>query len=160
MEKIIFRRLWILAEPIKEIAAECGIEFSDEGTYVIDRFNSDVKDDGRNTLIISDADNLINNKLIVGEARTGAGLLYRGVGLVYYTYIFMGFFKNSLTPICLLKYDGRFWKSSPIGHSYRFGNLLRLQAWWTNFGRKFISLFYAHIKIYRIEKIIIITIIK
>ena len=68
-------------EPIKEIAAECGIEFSDEGTYVIDRFNSDAKDDGRNTLIIGEAENLINNKLIVGESRaSGVGLLYRGVG--------------------------------------------------------------------------------
>jgi oligosaccharyltransferase complex subunit beta len=70
-----------ITEPIKEIAAECGVEFSDEGSYVIDRFNSDIKDDGRNTLIISDAENLINNKVIVGESRTGAGLLYRGIGM-------------------------------------------------------------------------------
>lgn len=70
-----------LGEPIKEIAAECGIEFSDEGTFVIDRFNTDAKDDGRDTLIISDAENLINNKLIVGDSRSGAGLLYRGVGM-------------------------------------------------------------------------------
>jgi oligosaccharyltransferase complex subunit beta len=69
-------------EPIKEIAAECGIEFSDEGSYVLDRFNSDAKDDGRNTLIVSDAENLINNKLIVGEGISGAGLLYRGIGSV------------------------------------------------------------------------------
>lgn len=70
----------ILGEPIKEIAAECGLEFSDEGTFVIDPFNADAKDDGRNTLIIGDAQNLINNKLVVGESRSGAGLLYRGVG--------------------------------------------------------------------------------
>lgn len=68
-----------LAEPIREIAGECGIEFSDEGTSVIDRFNSDVSDDGHNTLIVSDPQNLINNNLIVGSARSGAPLLYRGI---------------------------------------------------------------------------------
>jgi oligosaccharyltransferase complex subunit beta len=68
------------AEPIKEIAGECGIEFSDEGTYVIDRFNSDVNDDGLNTLIVSDTENLLNNKLIVGNSKSGSPLLYRGVG--------------------------------------------------------------------------------
>lgn len=68
------------AEPVKEIAGECGIEFSDEGTYVIDRFNSDVNDDGLNTLIVSDADNLINNKLIVGNSKSGSPLLFKGVG--------------------------------------------------------------------------------
>lgn len=70
-----------LTEPVKEIAGECGIEFSDEGTYVIDRFNSDVNDDGLNTLIVSDADNLINNKLIVGNSKTGSPLLFKGVGM-------------------------------------------------------------------------------
>ena len=69
-----------LAEPLKEIAAECGVEFSDEGTFVIDRFNSDVNDEGRNTLIVSDPQNLINNQLIVGNARNGAPFLYKGVG--------------------------------------------------------------------------------
>jgi oligosaccharyltransferase complex subunit beta len=65
---------------LKEIGAECGVEFSDEGTFVIDRFNSDVNDDGRNTLIISEAENLINNQVIAGNAKTGAPFLYRGVG--------------------------------------------------------------------------------
>lgn len=70
-----------LAEPIREIAGECGIEFSDEGTSVIDRFNSDVNDDGQNTLIVSDPQNLINNKLIVGNSKSGAPLLYRGIAM-------------------------------------------------------------------------------
>jgi len=70
-----------LSEPIKEIAAECGVEFSDEDTFVIDRFNADVNDEGYGTLIANDAKYLINNKLIVGEkARQGAPVLYRGVG--------------------------------------------------------------------------------
>jgi oligosaccharyltransferase complex subunit beta len=69
-----------IAEPIKEIAAECGVEFSEEGTYVIDRFNSDVNDDGRNTLVISETENLISNPVIVGNAKAGAPFLFRGVG--------------------------------------------------------------------------------
>jgi oligosaccharyltransferase complex subunit beta len=71
-----------LSEPIKEIAGECGIEFSDESTYVIDRFNTDIKDNGRNTLIVSDVENLINNKIIAGNAREKAvPFLYRGIGM-------------------------------------------------------------------------------
>ncbi len=70
-----------LSEPIKEIAGECGVEFSDEDTFVIDRFNADVNDVGRGTLIVSDVDNLINNKIIVGDkAKQGSPLLYRGIG--------------------------------------------------------------------------------
>lgn len=69
-----------LSEPVKEIAGECGVEFSDEDTFVIDRFNSALNDDGQSTLIVSDTENLINNKLIVGEAKTGSPFLYRGVG--------------------------------------------------------------------------------
>ncbi len=73
-----------LSEPIKEIAAECGVEFSDEDTFVIDRFNADVNDEGYGTLIANDAKYLINNKMIVGEkAKQGAPVLYRGVGWVY-----------------------------------------------------------------------------
>lgn len=71
-----------LSEPIKEIAGECGVEFSDEDTFVIDRFNVDVNDDGRGTLIVSDVENLINNKIIVGDkAKQGSPLLYRGIGM-------------------------------------------------------------------------------
>ncbi len=70
-----------LSEPIKEIAAECGVEFGDEDTFVIDRFNADVNDEGYGTLIANDAKYLINNKLIVGDkAKQGAPVLYRGVG--------------------------------------------------------------------------------
>ena len=73
--------MWIQAEPIKEVAGECGVEFSDEGTYVIDRFNSAINDEGQGTLIVSEPEHLINNKLIVGDSvKTGSPFLYRGVG--------------------------------------------------------------------------------
>lgn len=50
---------------------------------MIDRFNYDTKDDSRQTLIVSETNNLINNPLIVGNAaQNGIPFLYRGVGLV------------------------------------------------------------------------------
>jgi oligosaccharyltransferase complex subunit beta len=71
-----------LTEPIKEVAGECGIEFSDEETFVIDPFNADVNDQGLSTLIVSETENLINNKVIVGNSKSsGTPLLYRGVGM-------------------------------------------------------------------------------
>lgn len=76
---IIFK--FYLAEPVKEIAGECGVEFSDESTYVIDRFNTALNDDGHGTLIVADTNNLINNKLVTGDlAKNGSPFLYRGVG--------------------------------------------------------------------------------
>ncbi len=63
------------------MAAECGVEFGDEETFVIDRFNAATSDDGRGTLIVSDTEHLIDNKLIVGDkAKSGSPLLYRGIG--------------------------------------------------------------------------------
>ncbi len=71
-----------LSEAIKEIAGECGVEFGDEDTYVIDRFNADSNDQGRSTLIVADTEHLMKNKLVVGEkAKTGAPFLYRGIGM-------------------------------------------------------------------------------
>lgn len=68
-----------IGEPIKEIAGECGLEFSDEGTYVIDRFNYDENDDGRNNLLAVNKENLIKNKIITGDVQSP--LLYRGLSM-------------------------------------------------------------------------------
>ena len=34
-------------EPITELASECGVEFDEENTFVIDHLNYDVTDDGK-----------------------------------------------------------------------------------------------------------------
>jgi len=71
-----------LTEPMREIAGECGVEFGDEESFVIDRFNTASNDDGRSTLIVVDSEYLINNKLISGsKAKSGSPFLYRGVGM-------------------------------------------------------------------------------
>jgi hypothetical protein len=39
-----------------------------------------LNDAGQNTLIVSDTENLISNKLIVGNAKAGSPFLFQGVG--------------------------------------------------------------------------------
>ena len=36
-----------IGETIRDLAVECGVEFDEEGTAVIDHHNYDVKDDGK-----------------------------------------------------------------------------------------------------------------
>lgn len=69
-----------VAEPVREIAAECGFEYSEEKSFVVDRFATDASDDGLNTLLVIDRENLISNRLIAGEA-SAAPLLFKGVGM-------------------------------------------------------------------------------
>jgi oligosaccharyltransferase complex subunit beta len=77
-----------MSEPIREIAAECGIEYGDEKTQVIDQFNVASKDTGAGTLLVVPVTNLIRNKQIAGEImqkvannKKQSPFLYRGVGM-------------------------------------------------------------------------------
>ena len=66
-----------VGDPIKEIAAEVGIEIDEEGTSVIDHMSYDVSDAGYHELIV--ADNFIDSSIIVGE--TPEPILFKGVGM-------------------------------------------------------------------------------
>jgi len=67
-----------LSDSVREIAKECGVEFEDEGTFVVDHFNFDKSDfDGDHTLIVGD--NLLHNATIV-TGKPSAPVLFRGVG--------------------------------------------------------------------------------
>ena len=55
-----------IGDPIKELASECGVEFDDENTAVIDHLHYDVKDEGKHTLIVAESENLIQAPMIVG----------------------------------------------------------------------------------------------
>ncbi|KAI0219947.1 Dolichyl-diphosphooligosaccharide--protein glycosyltransferase 48 kDa subunit [Lamellibrachia satsuma] len=68
-----------IGEPISELASECGVEFDEENTFVIDHLNYDVTDDGKHTLVVAEPSNLIQAPVIVGERK--APLLFRGVGM-------------------------------------------------------------------------------
>lgn len=63
---------------VREVARECGVEFEDDGTLVVDHFNFDKSDfDGDHTLLV--ADNLLENATVItGSSR--APVLFRGIG--------------------------------------------------------------------------------
>ncbi|TPP66515.1 Dolichyl-diphosphooligosaccharide--protein glycosyltransferase 48 kDa subunit [Fasciola gigantica] len=69
-----------IGEAIREIGVECGVEFDEMGTAVIDHHNYDITDDGTHTKVVVAAENLIKNPIIIGNA-SKSGLLYRGVGI-------------------------------------------------------------------------------
>ncbi|VEL37512.1 unnamed protein product [Protopolystoma xenopodis] len=69
-----------IGEAIRELGSECGVEFDEDKTYVIDHLNYDKKDDGKHTLVVVPPDNLANLPIITGTNHSKP-FLYRGVGL-------------------------------------------------------------------------------
>ncbi|XP_062316002.1 dolichyl-diphosphooligosaccharide--protein glycosyltransferase 48 kDa subunit [Osmerus eperlanus] len=70
-----------IGDPLRELGSECGIEFDEEKTAVIDHHNYDVSDPGDHTLIVADPENLLKASTIVGKA-TEKPILFKGVGMV------------------------------------------------------------------------------
>ncbi|KAL5013140.1 hypothetical protein ScPMuIL_007410 [Solemya velum] len=70
-----------IGDPIRELAAECGVEFDEAKTSVIDHLNYDVSDEGKHTTIVADPKNLLEAPMIVGEKNTKP-FLFKGVGMV------------------------------------------------------------------------------
>lgn len=90
-------------DPLRELGSECGIEFDEEKTAVIDHHNYDVSDPGevnslvftvfilmfwlsyflvigfQHTLIVADPENLLKAATIVGKP-TSKPVLFKGVG--------------------------------------------------------------------------------
>nr|XP_032818171.1 dolichyl-diphosphooligosaccharide--protein glycosyltransferase 48 kDa subunit [Petromyzon marinus] len=70
-----------IGDPIRDLGSECGIEFDEEKTAVIDHHSYDISDEGEHTLVVADADNLIKVPMVVGVP-SGNPILFRGVGMV------------------------------------------------------------------------------
>ncbi|KAM6976684.1 dolichyl-diphosphooligosaccharide--protein glycosyltransferase 48 kDa subunit [Aplochiton taeniatus] len=70
-----------IGDPLRELGSECGIEFDEEKTAVIDHHNYDVSDPGEHTLIVADPENLLKAPTIVGNP-TDKPILFKGVGMV------------------------------------------------------------------------------
>ncbi|XP_041377812.1 dolichyl-diphosphooligosaccharide--protein glycosyltransferase 48 kDa subunit-like [Gigantopelta aegis] len=70
-----------IGDPLRELATECGVEFDEEKTAVIDHLNYDKDDTGHHTLIVADSAHLLDAPMIVGTKNTSP-LLFRGVGMV------------------------------------------------------------------------------
>uniref|UniRef100_A0A8C4GMC9 Dolichyl-diphosphooligosaccharide--protein glycosyltransferase 48 kDa subunit n=1 Tax=Dicentrarchus labrax TaxID=13489 RepID=A0A8C4GMC9_DICLA len=70
-----------IGDPLRELGSECGIEFDEEKTAVIDHHNFDVSDPGEHTMIVADPENLLKAPTIVGKP-TNKPVLFKGVGMV------------------------------------------------------------------------------
>ncbi|XP_071494303.1 dolichyl-diphosphooligosaccharide--protein glycosyltransferase 48 kDa subunit-like [Diadema antillarum] len=70
-----------IGEPLRDLGSNCGVEFDEEGTAVIDHLNYDVKDEGYHTLVVADAENLIDAETIAGP-KTSKPILFSGVGMI------------------------------------------------------------------------------
>eukprot|EP01121_Diplochlamys_sp_Union-15-3_P003498 TRINITY_DN1339_c0_g1_i3.p1 TRINITY_DN1339_c0_g1~~TRINITY_DN1339_c0_g1_i3.p1 ORF type:complete len:435 (-),score=81.64 TRINITY_DN1339_c0_g1_i3:60-1364(-) len=74
-----------VSEVIREIASECGVQFDDEGTKVIDHLNFDVSDYdyGHEVIVIdpsTDKDQIFSNSVIIPQASKLSPILYQGIG--------------------------------------------------------------------------------
>ncbi|XP_038078434.1 dolichyl-diphosphooligosaccharide--protein glycosyltransferase 48 kDa subunit-like isoform X2 [Patiria miniata] len=69
-----------IGEPIRELGTECGVDFDEEGTAVIDHLSYDVSDEGLHTLVVADPANLIASPTMVGTKRS-LPILFSGVGM-------------------------------------------------------------------------------
>jgi len=67
-----------VSEPVRELAAECGLEFDEKDAFVIVHFNYDVSDAGGEHSIIV-ADKFVKSAIILGEDEI-APVLFRGIG--------------------------------------------------------------------------------
>ncbi|XP_044754265.1 dolichyl-diphosphooligosaccharide--protein glycosyltransferase 48 kDa subunit [Coccinella septempunctata] len=73
----------ITGDVLRELASECGFEVDEEGAYVIDHLNYDITDEGEHTKLVIGNENLIDSKVIFGQARSNiAPLIYEGTGLL------------------------------------------------------------------------------
>ena len=69
-----------MGEPMRELAAECGIEFDEQDSYVLDHVGYDASDaDGDHSLLVADAFG-DDAKVVVGAAGVAAPVLFRGIG--------------------------------------------------------------------------------
>ncbi|VDD81948.1 unnamed protein product [Mesocestoides corti] len=68
-----------LGEAIRDFAGECGVEFDEENTFVIDHSNFDEMDDGDHNLIILNPENVAQVPVITGNV--SKPILYRGIGI-------------------------------------------------------------------------------
>jgi len=66
--------------PIRELGSDCGIEFDEEKTSVIDHHNFDSSDEGSHTTILSDGKNIIKSDVIV-PSKIQAPIMFKGVGM-------------------------------------------------------------------------------
>ncbi|VVC37330.1 Hypothetical protein CINCED_3A021322 [Cinara cedri] len=66
---------------LRELAAECGFEVTEENSSLIDHLNYDISDEGKHTLVVTRSSNLIKSEEIVGKSNEKS-LLYEGTTVI------------------------------------------------------------------------------
>ncbi|KAK3738104.1 hypothetical protein QZH41_013842 [Actinostola sp. cb2023] len=69
-----------IGDPLRELGSECGVEFDEEKTAVIDHISHDVSDLDQHTLIVADPSRVIKSATVTGKTVTSP-LLFKGVGM-------------------------------------------------------------------------------
>jgi oligosaccharyltransferase complex subunit beta len=69
-----------IGDLLRDLGTECGVDFDEEKTAVIDHLNHDVSDPGYNTKIVADPSQVIDSQMIVGS-QPSSPLLFNGVGM-------------------------------------------------------------------------------
>ena len=67
-------------DAIRELGSECGVEFDEEKTAVIDHLSHDISDLDQHTLVVAEPSNIIKAPTLTGKTITSP-LLFRGVGM-------------------------------------------------------------------------------
>merc|ERR1712183_23440 len=70
-----------IGEPMREFAAECGVEYDEERTAVIDHHNADISDKGSHTKLVVDSKLLIDAAVITGSVQSP--LILKGTSTCY-----------------------------------------------------------------------------
>ena len=70
-----------IGDAIRDFGYECGVEFEEAGTRIIDHLNYDINDEGTHSRLYIDPKQVLNNKLITGGTPTNP-LLFDGVGML------------------------------------------------------------------------------
>ena len=69
-----------IGDAIRDFGYECGIEFEEAGTSVIDHLNYDVSDNGLHSKLFLDSKQVLANNLITGSNKNP--ILYEGIGMI------------------------------------------------------------------------------
>lgn len=70
-----------IGQPIRDLASECGLEFDEEKTSVIDHHHFDVSDQGKHNTILACPRNIIKNAEKIVKSGITSPIIFNGVGM-------------------------------------------------------------------------------
>jgi len=70
-----------IGQPLRDLASECGLEFDEEKTSVIDHHHFDASDDGKHTTVLACPKNIIKGAEKIVKSGIEAPIIFKGVGM-------------------------------------------------------------------------------